>query len=131
MIPLKEWELSLLRRIEDKNTTDYSIREIEGEYYIKQDDLFSLIDETEDYRDNAEQELKEITIKLDNTPIIEDNNSFYRNTIRNLNELHIKYEELESKYKDLEEENRILRDKAIMYCNEDMLDRLNMEGVEL
>ena len=131
MIPLKEWELSLLRRIEDKNTTDYSIREIEGEYYIKQDDLFSLIDETEDYRDNAEQELKEITIKLDNTPIIEDNNSFYRNTIRSLNELHIKYEELESKYKDLEEENRILRDKAIMYCNEDMLDRLNMEGVEL
>lgn len=131
MIPLKEWELSLLRRIEDKNVTDYSIREIEGEYYIKQDDLFSLIDETEDYRDYAEQELKEITIKLDNTPIIEDNNSFYRNTIRSLNELHIKYEELESKYKDLEEENRILRDKAIMYCNEDMLDRLNMEGVEL
>ena len=131
MIPLKEWELSLLRRIEDKNTTDYSIREIEGEYYIKQDDLFSLIDETEDYRDNAEQELKEITIKLDNTPIIEDNNSFYRNTIRNLNELHVKYEELESKYKDLEEENRILRNETLRYCNEDDLDRLNMEGVEL
>lgn len=131
MIPLKEWELSLLRRIEDKNTTDYSIREIEGEYYIKQDDLFSLIDETEDYRDNAEQELKEITIKLDNTPIIEDNNSFYRNTIRNLNELHIKYEELESKYKDLKEENEILKNKTIKYCNEDDLDRLNMEGVEL
>ena len=131
MIPLKEWELSLLRRIEDKNTTDYSIREIEGEYYIKQDDLFSLIDETEDYRDNAEQELKEITIKLDNTPIIEDNNSFYRNTIRNLNELHIKYEELESKYKDLEEENKILKNETLRYCNEDDLDRLNMEGVEL
>lgn len=131
MIPLKEWELSLLRRIEDKNVTDYSIREIEGEYYIKQDDLFSLIDETEDYRDNAEQELKEITIKLDNTPIIEDNNSFYRNTIRSLNELHIKYEELESKYKDLEEENKILRNETIKYCNEDDLDRLNMEGVEL
>ena len=131
MIPLKEWELSLLRRIEDKNTTDYSIREIEGEYYIKQDDLFSLIDETEDYRDNAEQELKEITIKLDNTPIIEDNNSFYRNTIRNLNELHVKYEELESKYKDLEEENKILKNETLRYCNEDDLDRLNMEGVEL
>lgn len=130
MIPLKEWELSLLRRIEESNMTDYSIREIEGDYYIKQDDLMSLIDETQDNRDYAEQTLIDMTKKLDEMPDIEAN-SLQLSTVKALNELHVKYDELESKYKDLEEENEILRNKALMYCNEDMLDRLNMEGVEI
>lgn len=130
MIPLKEWELSLLRRIEESNMTTYGIREIDGDYYIKTDDLMSLIDETQDYRNYAEEQLIELNNKINEMPDVECN-SLQLSTVKALNELHVKYDELESKYKDLEEENKILRDNALMYCNEDMLDRLNMEGVEL
>lgn len=130
MIPLKEWELSLLRRIEDSNMTTYGIREIEGEYYIKQDDLFSLIDETQDNRDYAEQTLIDMTKELDEKKDVEFN-TLQLSTVKALNELHVKYDELESKYKDLEEENKILRNETLRYCNEDDLDRLAFEGVEL
>lgn len=130
MIPLKEWEYSLITRIEKENCTTYGIREIDGDYYIKTDDLMSLIDETQEYRDYAEEQIIELNNKLNDMPDVEVN-SLQLSTVKALNELHVKYDELESKYKDLEEENKILRDKAIMYCNEDMLDKLNMEGVEL
>lgn len=130
MIPLKEWEYSLLTRIEKENCTTYGIREIDGDYYIKTDDLMSLIDETQEYRNYAEGQIIELNNKINDMPDVEVN-SLQLSTVKALNELHIKYDELESKYKDLEEENKILRDKAIMYCNEDMLDKLNMEGVEL
>ena len=130
MIPLKEWEYSLITRIEKENCTTYGIREIDGDYYIKTDDLMCLIDETQDYRDYAEEQLIELNDKLNDMPDVEAN-SLQLSTIKALNELHIKYSELEEKYKDLKEENEILRDKAIMYCNEDMLDKLAFEGVEL
>lgn len=130
MILLKEWELSLLRRIEDSNMTNYSIREIDGEYYIKQDDLFVLIDETQDNRDYAEEQLIEITKKLDEMPDVECN-TLQILTVKALNDLHIKYDELESKYKDLEEENKILKNETLKYCNEDDLDRLAFEGVDI
>ena len=130
MIPLKEWELSLLRRIEESNMTTYGIREIDGDYYIKTDDLMSLIDETQDYRDYAEEQLIELNNKLNDMPDVEVN-SLQLSTVKALNELHVKYDELESKYKDLEEENKILRNETLRYCNEDDLDRLAFEGVEL
>jgi hypothetical protein len=130
MIPLKEWELSLLRRIEDSNMTTYGIREIDGDYYIKTDDLMSLIDETQDYRDYAEEQIIELNNKLNDMPDVEVN-SLQLSTVKALNELHVKYDELESKYKDLEEENKILRNETLRYCNEDDLDRLFLEGVEI
>lgn len=130
MIPLKEWELSLLRRIEDSNMTTYGIREIDGDYYIKTDDLMCLIDETQDYRDYAEEQLIELNNKLNDMPDVEVN-SLQLSTVKALNELHVKYDELESKYKDLEEENKILKNETLRYCNEDDLDRLAFEGVEL
>ena len=130
MIPLKEWELSLLRRIEESNMTTYGIREIDGDYYIKTDDLMCLIDETQDYRDYAEEQLIELNNKLNDMPDVEVN-SLQLSTVKALNELHVKYDELESKYKDLEEENKILRNETLRYCNEDDLDRLAFEGVEL
>ena len=130
MIPLKEWEYSLITRIEKENCTTYGIREIDGDYYIKTDDLMSLIDETQDYRDYAEEQLIELNNKINDMPDVEVN-SLQLSTVKALNELHVKYDELESKYKDLKEENKILRDNALMYSNEDMLDKLAFEGVEL
>lgn len=130
MIPLKEWELSLLRRIEDSNMTTYGIREIDGDYYIKTDDLMSLIDETQDYRDYAEEQIIELNNKINDMPDVEVN-SLQLSTVKALNELHVKYDELERKYKELEEENEILRNETLRYCNEDDLDRLVFEGVEL
>ena len=66
MIPLKEWEYSLITRIEKENCTTYGIREIDGDYYIKTDDLMCLIDETQDYRDYAEEQLIELNKILNN-----------------------------------------------------------------
>ena len=130
MIPLKEWELSLLRRIEDSNMTTYGIREIDGEWYIKSDDLMVLIDDTQDNRDYAEEQLIELNDKLNEMPDVECN-SLQLSTVKALNELHVKYDELESKYKDLEEENKILKNETLRYCNEDDLDRLVFEGVDI
>lgn len=130
MIPLKEWELSLLRRIEDSNMTTYGIREIDGEWYIKSDDLMVLIDDTQDNRDYAEEQIIELNNKINDMPDVEVN-SLQLSTVKALNELHVKYDELESKYKDLEEENKILKNETLRYCNEDDLDRLVFEGVDI
>ena len=130
MIPLKEWEYSLITRIEKENCTTYGIREIDGDYYIKTDDLMSLIDETQEYRTYAEEKVVELTSKINDMPDVEVN-SLQLSTVKTLNELHVKYDELESKYKDLEEENKILKNETLRYCNEDDLDRLAFEGVEL
>lgn len=130
MIPLKEWELSLLRRIEESNMTTYGIREIDGEWYIKSDDLMVLIDDTQDNRDYAEEQIIELNNKINDMPDVEVN-SLQLSTVKALNELHIKYDELESKYKDLEEENEILKNETLRYCNEDDLDRLVFEGVDI
>jgi hypothetical protein len=65
MIELKEWNYNLLRRIEKANSTDYGIVEIRGNYYIEPDDLFVLIDDIQDYRDNAEQKISELYEKID------------------------------------------------------------------
>ena len=130
MIPLKEWEYSLITRIEKENCTTYGIREIDGDYYIKTDDLMSLIDETQEYRDYAEEQIIELNNKLNDMPDVEVN-SLQLSTVKALNELHIKYDELESKYKDLEEENKILKNETLRYCNEDDLDRLIFEGVDI
>lgn len=130
MIALNEWQYSLLTRIEKENCTDYEIKEIGGDYYISLDNILDALDETQNYREYAEEQLIELNDKLNDMPDVEVN-SLQLSTVKALNELHVKYAELEEKYKDLKEENDILRDKAIMYCNEDDLDRLAFEGVEL
>lgn len=130
MIPLKEWQYNLLEKIEKENCSSYDISEIKGDYYIEFDALLDALDETQNYREYAEEQLIELNNKLNEQPDVEAN-SLQLSTIEALNELHIKYAELEEKYKDLKGENEILRDNAIMYCNEDKLDRLAFEGVEL
>lgn len=130
MIALNEWQYSLLTRIEKENCTDYEIKEIGGDYYISLDNILDALDETQNYREYAEEQLIELNDKLNDMPDVEVN-SLQLSTVKALNELHVKYDELESKYKDLEEENKILKNETLRYCNEDDLDRLVFEGVDI
>lgn len=60
MIALDEWDYKLLEKISNENYTDYNIKVIDDEYYIKKDDLMSLIEETQHYREYAEEKVKEL-----------------------------------------------------------------------
>ena len=65
MIPLKEWQYKLLERISKENSSNYHIKEIEGDYYISFDDIFDALDETESYRQYAEEKVKELCNSID------------------------------------------------------------------
>lgn len=123
MIALNEWQYSLLTRIEKENCTNYEIKEIGGDYYISLDNLFGALDETQNYREYAEEQLIQLNDKLNDMPDVEVN-SLQLSTIKALNELHIKYEELEN-------ENKKLKEEIERTFNEDDYDRLIEEGIEL
>lgn len=123
MIALNEWQYSLLTRIEKENCTNYSIKEIGGDYYISLDSILEALDETQNYREYAEEQLIELNDKLNDMPDVEVN-SLQLSTVKALNELRIENDKLK-------QENETLRLEVENVCNEDMLDRLNMEGVEL
>lgn len=130
MIELEEHNLNLIRRLERNNYKNYHIKEIDGSCYIRLWDLISCLEDTEDSRDYAEEKVVELTNKINEMPDVEVN-SLQLSTVKALNELHVKYDELEEKYKDLKEENDILRREVYKVCNEDDLDRLIEEGIEL
>jgi membrane-associated HD superfamily phosphohydrolase len=123
MIALNEWQYSLLTRIEKENCTDYGIKEIGGDYYISLDTILEALDETQNYREYAEEQLIQLNDKLNDMPDVEVN-SLQLSTVKALNELRIEND-------NLKQENETLRREVENICNEDMLDRLNMEGVEL
>lgn len=123
MIALNEWQYSLLTRIEKENCTNYKIKEIDGDYYIKVDDLLEALDETQSYREQIEEKLIELNDKLNDMPDVEVN-SLQLSTVKALNELRIEND-------NLKQENETLRREVENVCNEDMLDRLNMEGIEI
>jgi len=60
MIELDDWDYKLLEKISNENYTDYNIKIIDNEYYIKKDDLMTLIEETQHYREYAEEKVKEL-----------------------------------------------------------------------
>lgn len=119
MILLNEWQYRLLTRIEKENCTTYSIREIDGDYYIKVDDLMSLIDETQDYRTYAEEKVVELTNKISEMPDVEAN-SLQLSTIKKLNEIRIENDELKKTIERIEST-----------LNEDDYDKLAREGIEI
>lgn len=124
MILLKEWQYSLLTRIEKENCTTYSIREIDGDYYIKVDDLMSLIDETQDYRDYAEEKVIELTNKINELPDIEAN-SLQLNTIKALNEARIENDKLQKENNELKK----TIDDIQNTLDEDDYDKLRERGI--
>ena len=118
MIELKEWDYNLLKRLEEKNSTDYRITEIRGEYYINQDDLFTCLDDTSDYRDYAEQKLVEAA---------DDYDDRLKDDIPGLEKQYIdQIEKLKARNKELEE----TLDYAERRFNEDDYDRLIENGYD-
>lgn len=121
LIELKENDYKLIKKIESANSTSYGVLEVQGNYYINVNDLFSLIDDIQDNREYAEERVIDLTKELNNRPEIDSYTMSIYNTLQDLKEEN----------ENLKEENEILRNKALFYCNEDMLDRLAMEGVDL
>lgn len=123
MIELKEWDYNLLKRIEKANSTNYRIVEINDMYYIRPEDLFTCLDEVQEYREYAETHLIEVS---------EEASEKFNEYIPTLDKTYIdEINSLKEELEGLKEENEILRDKALMVCNEDDIDRLNFEGVML
>lgn len=121
LIELKENDYKLIRKIESANSTSYGVLEVQGNYYINVNDIFSLIDDIQDNREYAEEKVIDLTKELNNRPEIDSYTMSIHNTLQDLKEEN----------ENLKEENEILRNKALFYCNEDMLDRLAFEGVEI
>lgn len=123
MIKLEENDYKLIKRLEEKNSKNYRLLEVDEEYYIRYYDLICCLDDTSDNRDYAEQKLIDVveeyeSKKDDNIPGLEKSLQNEVNRLKKENE-------------ELKEENEILRNNALFYCNEDDLDRLAFEGVEL
>lgn len=121
LIELKENDYKLIRKIESANSTSYGVLEVQGNYYINANDLFSLIDDIQDNREYAEEKVVDLTEELNNRPEIDSYTMSIHNTLQDLKEEN----------ENLKDENKILRNQALFYCNEDMLDRLAFEGVEI
>lgn len=119
MIRLDEWDLNLIRRIEKKNYKDYKVRTIEGEDYIRKDDLISLIEDLEDNRDYAEEKIVDMANQIDEIKH-ERMGGLEWGKSKKLERLIKENEELKQKIERIEST-----------LNEDDYDRLAMEGVEL
>lgn len=123
MIELTEMDYNLIKRIEKANMSDYNIMDIKDHYYINIEDLFNCLSETQDYRDYAEEHLIEVAEEYDKK---------HDDHIPTLDKRYIdEINKLKEENEYIKEENEILRDKALMVCNEDDIDRLNFEGVRI
>lgn len=60
MIKLKDYDLRLLERVSNKMNLDLNIKEIDNEFYIKQDDLLSAIDELYDSVGFLEEKIEDL-----------------------------------------------------------------------
>ena len=60
MIKLKDYDLRLLERVSEKLSLQIDIKEIENEFYIKNDDLLSVVDELYDEVGHLEERIEDI-----------------------------------------------------------------------
>lgn len=60
MIKLEEYDCRLLERVTNKLRTDYKPIEIDNEFYIKNEDTLSAIDELYDMICHLEEEIEDI-----------------------------------------------------------------------
>lgn len=60
MIKLKDYDLRLLERVSNKMNLDLNIKEIDNEFYIKQEDLLSAIDELYDSVGFLEEKIEDL-----------------------------------------------------------------------
>lgn len=115
MIELEERDVRLIRRIEKENCSRYDIIEHNDHYYINSDELLMMLEDVEDNREYAEQQLTEYIEKIEeNSPL----------------EYRIYKREYEAMCKENEElKEKIERIQSTL--NEDDYDKLAMEGIEL
>lgn len=117
MIELKEWQLLLMQKMEIANCSKY-ITIFENRYYLKLEDMFYCIEDTQENREYAEDKVSELCDELNNRP--EDCNSLQLNTMLECKRLKQENEELQQ-----------LVDNIRNTLNEDDYDKLAMEGIEL
>lgn len=118
MIELKEWQLSLLQRLEKENCKKY-IKIFENNYYARIEDLFYCIGDTQDNREYAEDKLQDFiadveTRKEENTP-----------------GLLSSYQKECQRLKEENDELRTTIEAIQNTLNEDDYDKLAEEGIEI
>lgn len=66
MIKLDEdYDYRTLQRISNKLSIKIDIKEIDNEYYIKQDELLSVLEELYDYTGHIEEELEDLKADIE------------------------------------------------------------------
>lgn len=120
MIPLKEWQLNLIKRLEKENSSDYDVEEIDADYFIRIDDLLDALDETQDYRQYAKDKVVELSNALNSS-------DYYDDTLDRLIRTEGSLRKAKERIKELEEKLEQIQNML----DEDDYDRLAMEGVEL
>ena len=60
MIKLKDYDCRLLERVSNKLSLKIDIKEIDCEFYIKSDDLLSVVDELYDEVGHLEEQIEDI-----------------------------------------------------------------------
>ena len=65
MYELDVYDYELLKKIEADNLTNYEIIDIEEKHYISIENIMKCLEDTQDNREYAEMQLKEITNKID------------------------------------------------------------------
>lgn len=118
MIELEERYKNLISKLEEDNYRCYGIKKIGDKYYVSLDDLFNALDDTQDSRKYAEEQIKELEQELSERPI--DCNSLQINTLEELKRVKQENIELQSKMEWIQST-----------LNEDDYDKLAMEGIEL
>lgn len=120
MIELNDWQLRLLQAMEKENVKSY-IKIFDEHYYVRSDDLFYCIDDTQDNRQYAEDKLQQVINDYEER--LKDNNPNITDVIwykEQLTKAHEKIEQLEKKIEDIQS-----------MLDEEDYDKLAMEGIEL
>lgn len=119
MIELEERYRRLIHQLEQENCRNYRIVNIKDSYYINIEDLLDALDDTQDYREYAEEKFKEYINKTEERK--------EENTPGLLNSYQKECEKLKE-----EKEKLIAIVEAIQNTlSEDDYEKLAKEGVEL
>lgn len=120
MIELNDWQLRLLRTMEKENIRSY-VKIYDDHYYVRSDDLFYCIDDTQDNRQYAEDKLQQVIDNYEER--LKDNNPNIVDVIWYKEHLTKANEEIERLKKKIEDIQSTL--------DEEDYDKLTMEGIEL
>lgn len=120
MIELNDWQLRLLQTMEKENVKSY-IKIYDDHYYVRSDDLFWIIDDTQENREYAEEKLQEII-------------DTYEEKLKDKSPQTFNYQLMKEEMEKLKEQNVELRKKLKTIKNnlsKENYDKLIMEGIEL